>query len=48
MDVQNETEPVYLWPDGTWCFQDELETLLTYMSDDYEVITDPELVEQLM
>jgi hypothetical protein len=26
---------VYVWPDYTWCFQDELEDLLKYMSDDF-------------
>lgn len=25
---------IYLWPDGTWCFGDELNAM-THMSDDY-------------
>jgi hypothetical protein len=25
---------IYVWPDGTWCYDDELHEM-TYMSDDY-------------
>jgi hypothetical protein len=31
-------EDIMLWPDGTWCYREELEEMLTWMSDDYEVI----------
>ena len=30
---------VYRWPDGTWCERSELDTLMLYMSDDYEVMS---------
>ena len=29
---------VYMWPDGTWCDDDEVEGCLQWMSDDYEVL----------
>jgi hypothetical protein len=32
-----DTEDVLLWPDGTWCFRDELREY-GFMSDDYEVL----------
>ena len=28
---------VCLWPDGTWCEWDELESYLGFMSDDFQV-----------
>lgn len=28
---------IHLWPDGTWCYTDELEDF-TWMSDDYQII----------
>lgn len=31
---------VAVWPDGTWCYKEDLEEMLTFMSDDY-YITQP-------
>ncbi len=28
---------IYLWPDGTWCSEEDLEEYLGFMSDDFEV-----------
>lgn len=28
-----------LWPDGTWCYVEELDDYLTMMSDDYIIVT---------
>lgn len=28
---------IALWPDGTWCDLDEVESYLTWKSDDYQV-----------
>lgn len=33
----NQAEVVYEWPDGTWCFKDELYEM-THMSDDYVLV----------
>ena len=30
--------PVYEWPDGTWCLQEDLEEYLNFQSDDYKVV----------
>lgn len=30
-------EDIMLWPDGTWCYRDEVAEF-THMSDDYEVV----------
>lgn len=42
---------VYVWPDGTWCYGDELEEM-THMSDDYQVhetvLMDAELEEWIL
>lgn len=32
-------EYVYRWADGTWCYREDLESYLTFMSDDYEAFT---------
>ena len=37
----NETETIYVWPNGTWCSQDEAESY-SHMSDDYEVVDVPQ------
>lgn len=29
---------IYVWPCGTWCYADELEEHLGFLSDDYERI----------
>ena len=34
--MDSKTEVVYVWCDGTWCFQEDLEYLLMFMSDDYK------------
>jgi hypothetical protein len=31
-------EDVALWPDGTWCFREELEDYRGFMSDDYTIL----------
>jgi hypothetical protein len=30
------TERIYVWPDGTYCFDEDLQEFLTFHSDDYE------------
>ena len=37
-DAMNTSETVYLWPCGTFCYEEELEELLTFMSDDYRAL----------
>lgn len=32
-----QSEDICEWPDGTWCYGYELEEMLTFMSDDYQV-----------
>lgn len=32
-----DPDDIYLWPDGTWCFGNEVATF-GHKSDDYEVI----------
>jgi hypothetical protein len=40
---------VYMWSDGTWCLSEDLEQMLTWMSDDFEVkMLTPEEYEKLM
>lgn len=36
-------EMIHLWPDGTWCFMDELREM-THMSDDYRTIPYSEVI----
>jgi hypothetical protein len=40
----NEAEDCtyYLWPDGTTCYEEDLEDYLRFMSDDYIKITTDE------
>lgn len=35
-------ELVYVWPCGAWCERGDLEFYLTFMSDDYESLTEEE------
>jgi hypothetical protein len=30
---------IYRWADGTWCEPEELEDMLTWKSDDFEVLS---------
>lgn len=30
---------ICVWPNGIWCYYDELEELLVWNSDDYEVMS---------
>ena len=30
---------IYYWPDGTWCYPDELDEHLKFMSDDFNSFT---------
>jgi hypothetical protein len=32
------SEDLILWPCGTTCYREELEQMLSFMSDDFEVI----------
>lgn len=36
---------VFLWPDGTYCTEDEIEEYLTFMSDDHCELIVPEDME---
>lgn len=29
---------IYVWPCGTWCYAEDLEDYLSWLSDDYERI----------
>lgn len=31
-------ERIYIWADGTWCYEEELEQM-THMSDDHALVT---------
>ena len=33
-------DDICYWPDGTWCFADDLEDYLAMMSDDYRVLVE--------
>lgn len=33
-----EEDRVCVWPNGSYCFRDELDEYLTFMSDDYEIL----------
>tara|TARA_B110000211_G_scaffold173288_1_gene195750 strand:- start:2368 stop:2526 length:159 start_codon:yes stop_codon:yes gene_type:complete len=37
---------VCLWPDGSWCYPDELEEFLSFKSDDFEVLGAEEFVKR--
>ena len=48
----NESNIVYFWMDGTWCYQDEL-CQFAHKSDDYQTLTfgafpDEDCIEQLV
>ena len=36
---------ICLWPDGSWCYPDELEEFLSFKSDDYEVVSANEFIK---
>jgi hypothetical protein len=40
------TKQVCVWPDGTWCYTDELNEMASFMSDDYELISEVELARR--
>lgn len=40
-------DKVCIWPDGTWCYLDEVEGYLQWMSDDYAVVMVPESIEDI-
>ena len=45
--MKNEEE-VYLWPDGTWCFEEDLEETLMSpctMSDDFKKVPYSEAIK---
>ncbi len=33
---------VFVWADGTWCEEEDLEGFLSFMSDDYKVLEIPD------
>ena len=35
-----------LWPDGTWCYPDELEVFLSFKSDDFAMVDSAELTKR--
>ncbi len=37
---------VYHWADGTYCFREDLDEYLTFMSDDYDVTLSYEFFEE--
>lgn len=37
---------IYVWPDGTWCFDDERESM-THMSDDCKRLEVPDDVDDI-
>lgn len=41
-------EKIYMWADGSWCYQDEVESYMSDvgMSDDYQTADIPEHVTQ--
>ena len=39
-------DDICLWPDGHWCYPDELEEFLGHKSDDYEVVSTDELFKR--
>lgn len=41
----NNTTKICIWPDGTWCYYEEVESYETWMSDDYNVEKVPDTME---
>lgn len=39
---------IYVWPDGSWCYGEDLEACLTFKSDDYQttIVRDDETQEE--
>ena len=38
---------IYVWPDGTWCDQYELDDMLRFCSDDFDTINVPDDVDDV-
>tara|TARA_R110000796_G_scaffold160318_1_gene277167 strand:+ start:606 stop:764 length:159 start_codon:yes stop_codon:yes gene_type:complete len=38
---------IALWPDGTWCREEEIEEMLSCCSDDYELLSFGDIAERL-
>lgn len=36
---------IHVWSDKSWCFQEELESMLQYRSDDYATFDTPDMFE---
>lgn len=34
--IKPSSEDICVWPDGTWCHAEELEQMLSFMSDDFQ------------
>ena len=41
--MNTRNSDIMLWPDGVWCFSEELDEMLTYKSDDYRIIEEDTL-----
>lgn len=39
-------EIICIWPDNTWCDFEDLESILKWKSDDYEIITLQEAIKK--
>jgi len=39
-------DSMYVWPCGSYCTREYLEYYLTFMSDDYETLTEDEFYEK--
>lgn len=40
-------ENIYIWEDGTWCYQEDLQEYLTFMSDSFYSV-DEDTFEQMI
>lgn len=36
------TQTIYIWPDNSWCYREDLEDMLSFNSDDFMRIEMPE------
>jgi hypothetical protein len=41
------TERFALWPNGTFCDEEDIEAYLTFMSDDFRLVSAEELQQEL-
>lgn len=38
-DTAMDLIEIYVWPDGTYCYEEDLEEFLTFLSDDYQKVS---------